>query len=155
MTGLANDEIQLLEQLPVIQGRRVGERLTVLPWQRRLIRGIVGNRTAAISVARGNGETTVCAGLAVAALVGPLRQRRGEVVVVASSFAQARITFEHVQAFLAGLIANFPRRFRISDSANSASIEDRETGCRVRCIGSGPRRAHGLAPSLTLADEPA
>ena len=137
------------------QGRRVGERLTVLPWQRRLIRGIVGSRTSAISVARGNGKTTVCAGLAVAALIGPLRQRRGEVVVVASSFAQARITFEHVQAFLAGLTAAYPRRFRIGDSANSASIEDRESGCRVRCIGSDPRRAHGLAPALTLADEPA
>ena len=75
--------------------------------------------------------------------------------MVASSFAQARITFEHVQAFLAGLIEKYPRRFRIGDSANSASIEDRQTGCRVRCIGSDPRRAHGLAPALTLADEPA
>ena len=155
MSGLANDVIRLLEQLPVTQGRRVGERLSVLPWQRRLIRGIVGNRTVAISVARGCGKSTICAGLAVAALIGPLRQRRGEVVVVASSFAQARITFEHVQAFIAGLTAAYPRRFRIGDSANSASIEDRETGCRVRCIGSDPRRAHGLAPALTLADEPA
>ena len=75
--------------------------------------------------------------------------------MVASSFAQARITFEHVQAFLAGLTAAYPRRYRIGDSANSASIEDRQTGCRVRCIGSAPRRAHGLAPALTLADEPA
>ena len=154
MSGLANDIIRLLEQLPITQGGRVGERLSVLPWQRRLVRGVVGNRTAAISVARGCGKTTVCAGLAVASLVGPLRQRRGEVVVVASSFAQARITFEHVQAFLAGLIEKYPRRFRIGDSANSASIEDRETGCRLRCIGSDPRRAHGLAPALTLADEP-
>ena len=29
------------------------------------------------------------------------------------------------------------------------------TGARVRCIGSDPRRAHGLAPVLVLADEPA
>ena len=52
MSGPANEVIELLERLPVTQGRRVGERLTVLPWQRRLIRGIVGSRTAAISVAR-------------------------------------------------------------------------------------------------------
>ena len=58
-------------------------------------------------------------------------------------------------AFLAGLIEKHPRRFRIADSQNVASIEDRETGCRVRCIGSDPRRAHGLAPVLILADEPA
>ena len=152
---MANDIIRLLEQLPITQGGRVGERLTVLPWQRRLVRGVVCNRTAAISVARGCGKSTICAGLAVAALVGPLRQRRGEVIVVASSHAQARVIFEHVLAFLAGLIEKHPRRFRIADSQNVASIEDRETGCRVRCIGSDPRRAHGLAPALTLADEPA
>ena len=29
------------------------------------------------------------------------------------------------------------------------------TGVRVRCVGSDPRRAHGLAPTLVLADEPA
>ena len=49
---------------------------------------------------------------------------RGETVIVASSFEQAR-------------------------------IEDRQAGTRVRCIGSDPRRAHGLAPVLVLADEPA
>ena len=36
-----------------------------------------------------------------------------------------------------------------------ARIEDHVTGSRVRCIGSNPRRAHGLAPVLVLADEPA
>lgn len=155
MSGLAGEVIELLERLPVTQGRHAGERLTVLPWQRRLIRGIIGAKTSAVSVARGNGKTTICAGLAVAALVGPLRERRGETVVVASSFAQARITFEHIVAFLRPLLNEHRRRFRIGDSANSALIEDRETGCRVRCVGSDPRRAHGLAPVLTLADEPA
>ena len=45
--------------------------------------------------------------------------------------------------------------WRVQDTVNQASIERRETGVRVRCIGSDPRRAHGLAPSLVLADEPA
>ena len=146
MSGLANEVIELLERLPVTQGGRVGEKLSVLPWQRRLIRGVVCNRTSAISVARGCGKSTICAGLAVAALVGPMRQRRGEIVVVASSHAQARVIFEHVQAFISGLIERYPRRFRIADSANSASLEDRETGCRVRCIGSDPRRLTGWRP---------
>ena len=55
MPGLANDVISLLELLPVTQGGRVGELLTVLLWQRRLVRGIIGNHTGAINVARGNG----------------------------------------------------------------------------------------------------
>ena len=154
MSDLANDIIRLLEQLRVSQGARTGQLFTALPWQRRLIRGIVGSRTSAISVGRGNGKTSLCAGLAIAALIGPLRQHRGEIVVVASSFSQAKITFEHIAAFLRPLLNKHRRRFRIGDSANSASIEDRETGCRVRCIGSDPHRAHGLAPVLTLADEP-
>ena len=46
-------------------------------------------------------------------------------------------------------------RWRIQDTAQQASIEDRETGARVKVIGSDPKRAHGLAPVLVLADEPA
>ena len=46
-------------------------------------------------------------------------------------------------------------RWKVWDTAQQARVEDRVTGARVRCIGSDPRRAHGLAPVLTLADEPA
>ncbi len=46
-------------------------------------------------------------------------------------------------------------RWRTADSQNAGFIEDRATGSRVRCIASDPRRAHGLAPCLILADEPA
>ena len=45
-------------------------------------------------------------------------------------------------------------RWKVWDTAQQARIEDRQTGARVRCIGSDPRRAHGLAPVLVLADEP-
>ena len=42
MSSLANEVIELLERLPVTQGGRTGELFTALPWERRLIRGIVG-----------------------------------------------------------------------------------------------------------------
>ena len=154
MVSQSDEVIQLLAQLRVSQGARTGEFLKILPWQKKLIRGIIGARTSAVSVGRGNGKTSLCAGLAIASLIGPLRQRRGETIVAASSFSQAKITFEHITAFLRPLLNKHRRRFRISDSANSAGLEDRESGCRVRCIGSDPRRAHGLAPILVLADEP-
>ena len=98
------------------------------------------------------------AGIAAAALDGPLAVPRGEVIVAASSFGQARITFEHVLAFMGDKLddkLDDRRRFRVQDSANQASITDRLNGARVRVIGSDPRRAHGLAPVLVLADEPA
>ena len=149
------DLISYLETLPVTQGRRAGETLTVLPWQARFVRSTfkAGVSTAALSVARANGKTTLVAGLAAATLAGPLRVPRGETVIVASSFDQARIAFEHVRAFMGAQLED-KSRFRVWDTAQQARIEDKRTGARVRCIGSDPRRAHGLAPSLVLADEP-
>ena len=43
--------------------------------------------------------------------------------------------------------------WRVQDSAKSATIEHRKSGARIRCIGSDPRRAHGLHPALALLDE--
>ena len=145
-----------LSSLTVTQGRLAGEPFHVLPWQRRFIRGAFapGVQSAALSVARGNGKTALLSGIAAATLDGPLAVSRGETVIVASSFEQARIAFEHVVAFMGGKLSD-RCRWKVWDTAQQARIEDRQTGARVRCIGSDPRRAHGLAPVLVLADEPA
>ncbi len=145
-----------LAGLTVSQGRRTGEAFAVLPWQRRFIREAFapGVQSAALSVARGNGKTALLSGIAAATLDGPLMVSRGETVIVASSFEQARIAFEHVLAFMGDKLSD-NRRWKVWDTAQQARIEDRRTGARVRCVGSDPRRAHGLAPVLVLADEPA
>ncbi|MYK69066.1 MAG: hypothetical protein F4020_05830 [Gammaproteobacteria bacterium] len=150
------DLIGYLGGLTVSQGRLAGERVTVFPWERRFVRGAFrpGVTSAALSVARANGKTTLTAGVAAATLDGPLAVSRGETVIVASSFEQARIAFEHVLAFMGRKLRN-RSRWKVWDTAQQARIEDRDTGARVRCIGSDPRRAHGLAPVLVLADEPA
>ena len=85
-----------LEGLEITQGARAGERLQLMPWQRRFISGVLrpGVKTSALSVARGGGKTTLCAGLAAAAVAGPLAQQRGMVLIVAGSFEQARIAFD-------------------------------------------------------------
>ena len=145
-----------LETLTVSQGRRAGEPLKVLPWQARFLRGAFGddNGTAALSVGRGNGKTAVLAGVACAALDGPLVVPRGEVVIVAASYMQGRAAFDHVRAFMGDKLKD-RRRWRVWDTAQQARIECLKTGASVRCLGSDPRRAHGLAPVLVLADEPA
>ena len=144
-----------LEGLTVSQGRRAGEPFAVLGWQRRFVRGAFrpGVRSSSLSVGRGNGKTALVAGIAAASLDGPLAVPRGETLLVASSFEQARIAFEHVIAFMGDKLRH-KQIWRVRDSMNVARIEHRETGARVRCIGSDPRRAHGLAPVLVLADEP-
>ena len=148
--------IRYLSGLRVTQGRRAGEPFVVLPWQRRFIRGAFapGVQSAALSVARGNGKTALLSGIAAATLDGPLAVPRGETVIVASSFEQARIAFEHVVAFMGDKLSD-KRRWKTWDTAQQGRIEDKVTGARVRVIGSDPRRAHGLAPVLVLADEPA
>ena len=146
-----------IEGLTITQGAGAGSLIRLLPWQRRFLRGAFAvEGDAALSVARGNGKSTIVAAIACAVVDGPLRQPRAEVVCVASSFSQGRIIFEHCLAFLDSVGHDLSDRklWRVQDSANIATIEHRATGARVRCIGSDPKRAHGLAPVLVLADEP-
>ena len=154
-SGNHNRLIDYLADLTVTQGRLAGQAFAVLPWQRRFVGGAFapGVQVAALSVARGNGKTALLSGIAAATLDGPLAVPRGETVIVASSFEQARIAFEHVLAFMGSKLED-RGRWKVWDTAQQARIEDRKTGARVRCIGSDPRRAHGLAPVLVLADEP-
>ena len=142
--------------LVVTQGRLAGQSFKVLPWQRIFVVGAFapGTQSAAISVARGNGKTVLVAGIACATLDGPLAVPRGETVIVAASFEQARIAFDHVIAFMGNQLRD-KDRWKVWDTAQNARIQSKVTGARVRCIGSDPRRAHGLAPVLVLADEPA
>ena len=65
--------------------------------------------------------------------------------------------YEDVLSYVTGLGHDLSDRelLRKQDSANSAILEYRPSGTRVRCIGSEPAKAHGLRPYLVLADEPA
>ena len=160
--GLAmkpSDLVGWLGGLTLLGGDLDGQRLTVWPWEARFIRGVwSGPGDGALSVARGNGKSGLVAGIGSAVVdpSGPLHSRRAEVVVVASSFQQGRVIFEDVVGFLRPRHDLTKRNtWRMQDSAQLASLEHRPSGARIRCIGSDPRRAHGLRPRLVLADEPA
>ena len=60
----------------------VGRYLDVLPWERQFLERFVGTRDdLAITMARGNGKSALCAAIACAILDGPLRREDSEVVV--------------------------------------------------------------------------
>ena len=151
---------QYIEGLVVGQGRHAGDLVQLLGWQRRFLGGAFGrDGDAALSMARGNGKTTFAAGIACAAVDagGPLVAPMAETLLVASSFDQGLVAFRHMLHFLQ---PSFERwgvgqggRFRVQDSANRATIQDRHTGALVRVLGSDPRRLHGAAPKLLLLDE--
>ena len=159
-TVIIHSLIAYLEGLTITQGQGRGEPFKLLPWERRFIRGAFGTTgDAAMSLARGNGKTTVVSGLGAAAVDddGPLVEPRAETVIVASSFDQGRIAFNHTFAFLEqkGHDLSNRKKWRVQDSTNRATIENRATGASVRIVGSDPKRAHGLAPVLVICDEPA
>ncbi len=150
---------QYLGGLTITQGPLAGQPLQLMPWQRRFLRAALGKgvSTAALSVARGNGKTALLAALAAAHVAGPLAQPRAEVVLIASSFEQARLAYDHALAYLdvyddEGAVRD---EWRVSNSSNRCEAVYRPTGVKVKARGADPRRAHGLAPSLILADEPA
>ena len=74
--------VRYLGGLTITKGRLADQTFPVLPWQRRFVRGAFapGVTEAALSVARGNGKTTLTPGIATAALDGPLAVPREEVV---------------------------------------------------------------------------
>ena len=145
---------EYIESLSVTQGEGAGERIRLFPWQKRFLAGCFGqDGDAALSIARGGGKTTFMAAIACAFIDGPLRKRRAEVVAIASSFAQGKLLFDHCRAFLGEKLGD-KKTWRVSDSDQTAILQHRESGAKLRTLGCDPRRAHGLAPNLILADEP-
>ena len=157
--SVAADLVRYLGGLTLSGGDLDGEPLTVWGWERKFLRGAFrDSEDSALTVGRGNGKSALLAGVAAAVVdpAGPLHRNRAEVVVVASSFDQSRIIYEDVLSVLRVRYDLESRRdWRKQDSSNRATLEWRASGARIRCIGSDPRRAHGLRPKLVLADEPA
>ncbi len=144
--------------LTVPQGPGVGDLFHVLPWEKKFLKGFEATSgDVSMTLSRGNGKSGLVAGIACAVVdpSGPLHGPKHEVVVVASSFAQGRIIYEDCQSILRDKTGLERRAWRVQDSVNTATIQHRASGARIRCIGSDPRRAHGLRPRLVLADEPA
>ena len=139
--------------LRIGQGRHAGQPFEVLRWQSRFLRGALadGVSESALSLARGGGKSTFTAAIACAALDGPLAEPAAEVLVVASSHEQGQIVFRHVQRFLADKIE--AGEFRMQDTVNTSRLTSRRTGTMLTVKGSDPRRLHGAAPALTIADE--
>ena len=132
----------------------------VLAWERAFLTAWQKTRgDSALSLARGQGKTALAAAICCAVVdpAGPLHGRNFEVVAAASSFSQARIIYEDVLSLLAPKIqaggTGKRGEWRVQDSANRATLEHRPSGARVKCLGSDPRRMHGLRPKLVIADE--
>ena len=143
---LATDIQRYIETLVLSQGRYVGEPFRLLPWQKRFLKGAFaeGVGDAALSLGRAGGKSTFMASLGAACVDvgGPLVSPRADNVAIASSFAQAKILFDHTLAFLQPTIAKYgvgPKgRFRVNNTVNSALDQGHRDGQLVAVHRLGP-----------------
>ena len=127
------------------------------PFQRKFLKAALapGIRTAALSLPRGNGKSTLVAWLASRALTpgDPLFVNGAESHIVAASIGQARrSTFKLLREFIeTGPIAGY----KITESSFACSIRHVETNTRISVLASSGKTSQGLVRCPWLfADEP-
>ena len=102
----------------------------------------------------GGGKTGLASALCLDSIrLGVLHAEGFEAVLIASSFGQARLGFEAVLTSLE--LLGETHHYRIRDQQNLADIQHKETGARLRVVGSANKRAHGWRVNLVIGDEPA
>jgi phage terminase large subunit-like protein len=159
--GMPADEqvLAFLRSLPIVSGLKAGERLELLEFQERFVRGVYGNvddlgrrrvRLAALSVARGNGKSAILAGLSLAHLLGPMVEPYGEAYAAALDREQAGVLYRMARAYIEAT-PWMAARVNIKDWHKE--VVDEQTSSIWRALTSDARKAHGLAPSFWIADE--
>lgn len=161
--GLSRAErvIAFLEDLPITQGKLVGSKLAVRPWQRAEIEAIYREdatgarpvRTAVVSLARKNGKTQLAAGLALCHLCGPEAEPRGEVYAAANDRFQAGKTFQEMVAILNAHAELSARVNVIRFSKVIEVLEGDGAGSIFAALSADAATKHGLSPSFIVYDE--
>ncbi|MDE0398488.1 MAG: terminase large subunit [Candidatus Poribacteria bacterium] len=165
----------------VQSGPRSGELMQLFPFQRRWLRGAmrVGITEASLSVARGNGKTSLIAAV-IASVFSPdwdnrpIPLRKCEVILCASTFAQARVIAEEAELMIRSAcvrmgrycVANelfdgemdidekrYKKRYEVRIGANRLTIRDTITQVTLIALATNVSGLHGRRPGLVLADE--
>lgn len=129
------------------------------PFQRRFLRDALAPRirTAALSLARGNGKTSLSARLAFESLTPGSRlfERGAENHLVANSLGQARRTsFGVLRRMVEG--SDRAGEYSIAESTQAAVIAHKATKTKISVLPASGRSAMGLVNCrLLIADEPA
>lgn len=158
--GLSRAErvIAFCETLKITSGMHAGRKLKLREWQRKIVKAIYSTdadgrrlvRTALLSTPRKQGKSALAAALALAHLVGPESEPRGQVVSAAADRNQAALIFNELVAMIDAEPA-FAERCNIVRHAKR--IEDVETGSTYQALSSDAHRVHGLSASAVIADE--
>lgn len=159
--GLSRSQrvIAFIETLTITAGPLAGTKLKVRDWQRiwlqKLYDPVAADgtrlvRTAVLSMARKNGKTGLLAGLALAHLVGPEAESRGQVISCAVDRKQAAILYDEMVAML---LAHEHLEPRVNILATQKKITDAVTGSTYQALSADFRSMHGLSPTFVVYDE--
>jgi phage terminase large subunit-like protein len=149
-TGAARVVAFLERYVQTTKGKGARKPLRVRPWQRQLIGGVFNAprpRAALWSMPRGQGKSTLAAGLGLYGLFAD-RVEGASVVVVASDERQARIVWGTA-------VRMVELESRLEDRVQT--YHDRlyipRTGSSFQVLPAEPRGLEGLDPSLAIVDE--
>ncbi len=155
----ADKVIAFVESLPCSAGPLAGTKFELLPSQKKFIKAVYATdrnnkrivRTAVLSVARGNGKTTLAATLALCHLAGPEAESRGEVYSAANDRFQA----SRIHSEMAAIIDRVPwLSKRVTIRRFTKELEDiGGTGSLYAALSADAPTKHGLSPSFVVYDE--
>ncbi len=159
--SLAEQVIAFLQWLPITKGRMSGKRMKLLPSQREFIhntfatdrRGKRPVSLAILSESKGNGKSGLCAGIALAYLLGPLAEERGAVYAASIDRGKAGILYDEVKAIILR-VPEFAARVNIIDfSKRIVVLEGDGFDSTFEALSADARRSQGLSPTCWLYDE--
>ena len=154
----AEQVCRFIQRLKITAGMHAGRRFKLRPWQIEIIEALYATdsdgrrvkRSALICLPRKSGKTTLSAALALAHLLGPEAERRGQIVSAAADRAQAAILYNEMRAMI---LANPRLADRVVIRDFNKTIEDTVSGSVYTALSADARKAHGLSPSFTVMDE--
>lgn len=153
---IAEPAIAFLETLKIPEGPKAGQPLRLAEFQRRFVRGALGEgvSVACLSIGRGNAKTALSGGIALGSLMGVWdNQPRREIILAARNRDQAKTAFGFIEGFVQGLSAEEQELFIIRQGS-TLEIEYRQNGGgKVRAIAADGRSILGGAPTLAILDE--
>jgi phage terminase large subunit-like protein len=150
----AKQVIDFIESLKVPEGPRAGQNVRLAPFQKKFIRGAMASKVlvGVLSVGRGNGKSTLTAGIALGSLIGVWDdQPRREILVAARTRDQAQIVFQYV----CGLCTSLPDEVqeRLTFRRGQRLEIEFDDSHILRCIAADPKNALGTSPTLAVMDE--
>jgi phage terminase large subunit-like protein len=148
--------IRFLESLPITKGHLAGQRMKLLPAQKKFIRAVYDNpqiRLAVLSAPRGNGKSGLLAGLCLAHLLDCEAVPRGETYSAAIDRGQAAILHREMVAII-DATDNMAGRVRVSRHFKRIEVlSGPGAGSTYESLSNDARRGHGLAVSFWCYDE--